>query len=158
MQPEHIFLIVWLIFAVTIISIFIVKGRKSIKKFPNLDKSNFEYVENSASGYSTESFKTKMGGARNVLRIRVTDNQLWLTSNTFMAWIAEQFDLLHIIPIESIVSVKIVKQKINVEFEKNGVMKKIVLISKRKDELTQLLNNKMVKKQIPQTKTRYNNT
>ena len=116
---------------------------KSIKKFPEIDKSDFEYLENGVSGYSTQSFKTKMGGARNVLRIRVTKNQLWLTTNTFMAWIAKQFDLLHIIPIESIKSVKRDGKKINVEFEKNGEAKKIVLISKRRDELVQLLNDKI---------------
>ncbi|WP_036154025.1 hypothetical protein [Maribacter forsetii] len=145
MQPEQIFLIVWLIFAVTIISIFLVNGKKSIKKFPKLNESNFKYVENSVSGYSTQSFKTKMGGARNVLQIRITQDELWLKTNTFMAWIAEQFDLLHIIPIKSIKSVKTDGKKINLEFQKNGQTKKIVLISKRKDELIQLLNIEMDK-------------
>ncbi len=143
MQPEHFFLMIWFIGVVTIISIFLINGKKSIKKFPKIDESNFEYVENSVSGYSTQSFKTKMGGARNVLRIRITENELWLTTNTFMAWIAEQFDLLHIIPIKSIQSVKANGKKINVEFEKNGQTKKIVLMSKRQDKLVQLLNTKM---------------
>lgn len=148
MQPEQIFLIVWLIFVVAIISVFIINGRKVIKKFPEIDHTNFEYMENGVSGYSTQSFKTKMGGARKVLRIRVTKNQLWLTTNTFMAWIAEQFDLLHIIPIESIKLVKSNGKHINIEFEKNGRKKKIVLLSRRRDELIKLLNDKIDKIRI----------
>ena len=146
MQPEQIFIIVWLVFSISIVSIFLINGRKSLNKFPKLEKSQFEYKENSASGYSTQSFKTKIGGASNVLRIRVTKNQLWLTTNTLIAWSAEKSDLLHLIPIESLKLVEGEGKNINVEFEKNGRMKKVVIISRRKNELIQLLNDKMNKK------------
>ena len=148
MNPEQIFFAMWLIFVIITISTFLINGRKSLKKFPNLRKIEFEYIENSASGYSTQSFKTKMGGAKNVLRIRVTKNELWLTSNTLMAWILEKFDLLHLIPIKSLKSVKIENKNINVEFEKTGRIKKIVIISKKQNELVQLLIEKMNKQKI----------
>lgn len=143
MQLEQFFFIIWLVFTTTIILVFLIKGRKSIKKFPEISKSDFEYMENGVSGYSCESFKTKMGGAKNILRIRITKNQLWITTNTFMAWIAEQFDLIHIIPIESIKSVKWTGKEINIEFEKNGRLKKIILTSRRSSQLLQLLSNKI---------------
>ena len=62
MQPEQIFLIVWLVIFVILISIFVVKGRKSLQKFPIVDKPNFKYMENSASGYSTHHLKPQWLG------------------------------------------------------------------------------------------------
>ncbi|MGH1385088.1 hypothetical protein [Kordia sp.] len=100
-------------------------------------------MENWASGYATTSFKRKTEGARNILRIRVTKNQLWLTTNTFMSWMVAQFDLLHLIPIDSLKSVEIEGKKICIEFEKSGRIKKIVLISRRQQELYQLLSAKL---------------
>ncbi len=143
MKPEYIFLIIWLVGMVGIAATFIIKGRKSLQKFPNTEISEFEYVENFASGYSMKSFITKAGGAKNALSIRVTKGHLWLTTNTFMAWIAELFDLLHLIPIASLKSVDIEGDKINLGFYENGVSKKIVLLSKNKSVLVELLKRKM---------------
>jgi len=114
-----------------------------LKKFPKLDKSEFEFTENMASGYPTQSFKTKMGGANRVLQIRVTGDALWLKTNFLMAFIAELFDLLHIIPIEKIIDVSVEGKQINLEFLKNGRTKKVVLVSKKQSELATLLNRKM---------------
>lgn len=140
MQPEHIFLAAWFVIVISISTVFLINGRESLKKFPKLDESEFEYIENWASG------KTEIGGAENILQIRVTKNQLWLKTNTFMAGIAEQFGLLHLIPIESLKSVESDGKKINIEFKKNGRSNKIVLISRRKSDLIKLLNDKMDKK------------
>jgi len=143
MEPEQIFLIVWAVVMVCLISTFIIRGRKSLQKFPELEKSAFEYVENSASGYSTQSFKTRMGGAQNVLRIRVTKDELWLTSNTLMAWILDKYDLLHLISIKSLKSVESEGNNINIAFDKSGQLKEVVIMSKRQNELIQLLKYKM---------------
>ncbi len=143
MLPEHIFLLIWIILAVCLISIFLFNGKNTLKKFPKVKKVEFEYMENWASGYATTSFKRKTEGARNILRIRVTKNQLWLTTNTFMSWMVAQFDLLHLIPINSLKSVEIEGKKICIEFEKSGRIKKIVLISRRQQELYQLLSAKL---------------
>ena len=121
MKTEQIFLLVWLIIVIGLFAFFTIKGRKSLKKFPNIEKSNFEYTEYSLSEYSTDSFITEMGGAKNALRVKVTKDELWITTNVFMAWIAEQFDLLHIIPFKSLKSIKNDGKYINIEFEKNGV-------------------------------------
>jgi hypothetical protein len=126
-----------------ILSIFLINGRKLLKKFPKLEKFEYEYMEHSASGYSTQSFITKNGGAENILRIRVTKNELHITTNALMAWISEQFDLLHIIPIKSLKSVTRKEKNINIEFEKAGKIKKIVIVSRNQNELFLLLNKKM---------------
>lgn len=143
MHPVHIFIILCFAIAIGVLSKFLISGRKSLKIFPKLDKSDFEYIENFASGYSTKSFKTKYGGAKNVLQIRVRKNQLWLTSNTLLAWVLDTYDLLHLISIESLISVKSEGRNIKIEFEKNGRTKNIVIISRRKNELVRLLNDKM---------------
>lgn len=127
----------------SLISFFIINGRKTLKKFPEMNNSDFEFIENSASGYSTDSFKTRNGGANKVLRIRVTKDELWLTSHPLFAWISEQFDLLHVIPINSLLSVESEQKKLKIEFVKKGRKKKIVIISKRQNELIQLLHGKM---------------
>jgi hypothetical protein len=145
MQPQHIFLLIWVILAVFLISLFLLNGRKSLKKFPKLKKSEFEFIENWASGYATRSFKTKTEGARNVLRIRVTKNELWLTTNTFTGWIAEHFGVLHLIPINSLKSVEIEGKNIYIEFEQVGRIIKLVLISRKQQELYLLLRDKLKK-------------
>lgn len=143
MQIEQMFLIVWFCLAVLLAVIFMQRGRKALRKFPRIDKAKFEYVENSVSAYSKQSNITKMGGARNVLQLRVTKDQLWLTTNVFFAWVAEKFDLLHIIPIESICSVESVGKNVVIVFEKERAEKEIVLISRKRDEFVELLNSKI---------------
>ncbi len=145
MQPGQIVIIAWLIFAISFIFICLIKGQRLLKKFPNLNKSAFEFSENSVSGYATQSFKTKMGGARKVLRIRVTSDELWISTNYLIAVIAERHDLIHRILIKSLLSVKNENKHITVVFEKDGKRKEIVLMSKRQQELVQLLNSKMTK-------------
>nr|WP_152556335.1 hypothetical protein [Nonlabens ulvanivorans] len=143
MQPQYIFLIIWLIAAILICTKFVIDGRKALKPFPKLDNSNFIYQEDGASGYLTKSFVTKYGGANKALRIRVTDKELWITTNTFMASIADRFDLLHRIPIQNLKSVTRNRMKIQIQFDHNGISKSIILLSKNPEKLFQLLNAKM---------------
>ena len=143
MNPEQIFLILWFIVMISLFSIFIIRGRRTLLQFPKMNDSEFEFIENRASGYSCQSFRTKMGGAKNVLRIRVTKNELWITTNTFMAFIAEKFDLIHVIPINELVCANKEGKKINIEFTKNGIVKRIVIVSRKQNELVSILTNKI---------------
>lgn len=128
---------------ISLVSIFLFKGRKSLNQFPKLNTSGFDFSEDMASGYSTQSKKTQMGGAKNVLRIRVTKDELWLTTNIFFAFIAGRFDLLHKIPIQSIISVNPERKNIRIKFKLSGQIKEVIIISKRQQELIKLLNDKM---------------
>jgi len=143
MAFEYIFLIVWIIGFIFISLLFFFTGKKSLLKFPEKKNSEFDFVEKGVSGYSTQSFKTKAGSARGVLQIKVTKEELWLTTNRFLAAIAEQFDLLHRIPIDKIKSFNIEGKNINLIFEINGRKKHIVIKSKRKGELSELIERKM---------------
>ncbi|GAK93525.1 hypothetical protein JCM19298_2244 [Nonlabens ulvanivorans] len=143
MELQYIFLIIWLIVAILICTKFVIDGRKALKPFPKLGNSKFIYKEDGASGYSTKSIITKYGGANKALRIRVTDEELWITTNTFMASIADRFDLLHIIPLRSLKSVTRDHKKIEIQFDHNRICKTIILLSKDPEKLFQLLNAKM---------------
>lgn len=120
-----------------------IDGKKALKSFPKLDNSKFIYKENGISGYSTKSFITKYGGANKALRIRVNDEELWITTNTFMASIANRFDLLHIIPFNSLRSVTRDRNNIQIQFNHNGISRNMILLSKEPEKLLQLLNTKM---------------
>ena len=148
MGPEHVFLLVWFILVMVMIFIFLIRGRKAIEIFPKSEGLIFEYSENFASGHSTQSVITQMGSARKILRIRITADELWIKTNILMASIAERFDLLHLIPIRSLKSVKREGKSVSVEFKKSGEVKKILLISKTPNVLVRLLNDKMNARKI----------
>lgn len=143
MNFEEIFLIVWCVALTGLVCFFIVNGVKAVRTFPKLDKSEFEFFENMASGYSTKSFITRMGGANKVLQIRVTKDSLWLKTNFFLAFVAVRFDLLHLIPIESLTNISTDGKLINIDFTSNGKLKKVVLLSQSQAELVRVLSEKM---------------
>jgi hypothetical protein len=131
--------------AVTLISIFFIRGRKAIQMFSDLDLSNLVYSEKSASGYSTKSFRTKWGGASKVLHIMITDKELIIKTYLFLAHVAEKHDMLHRIPLENILKTEIKKgtvfSKLFIEFKgNNGESKEIVLMSKNNDQIKEILD------------------
>ena len=64
-----------------------------------IDKSNILYVEKTASGYSHMNVLTKLGGARNCLKIQLTKNYLIISSWFPFSLIAPLYDGIQIIPI-----------------------------------------------------------
>jgi hypothetical protein len=58
-----------------------------------------------ASGCSQKNIFTKLGGARNCLRLVVTRRFLWVTSWFPFSLVAVWYDLEHLIPLESILSI-----------------------------------------------------
>ncbi|MFT6962471.1 MAG: hypothetical protein ACJAWV_002202 [Flammeovirgaceae bacterium] len=132
----------------SLLTIFIVDGRKALKIFPKLDNSEFEFSENSVSGHSMSTFKPQI-----FLKIRVTKDELWVKPNILMAWGLEEFDMLYRIPVSSLLSVTSEgKKRVNIEFKKNGTRKKFFLLSKRQKELVKILNSKIKKPHLTRAK------
>ena len=143
MDSVTIFLIVWVIVAVFILVTLYRRGKKALSIFPTIDPVRVVYRDKSASGYSTKSWITKMGGANNVLDILVTDDELWLKSMLLFAGIGKQHDLLHKVPLANITRVSREGGDITVDFKTdNGENKQVILVTKSPDDFLRALENK----------------
>ena len=143
MNGETIFVLVWFIASVFIIMTCYTRGKKALSIFPPIETVNVKYRDKSASGYSTQSFKTKIGGASKLLDIVVTDNELWLKSKILLAGIGKINDLLHKIPLDKIKDVEKNRTKITVNFQTdNGEEKQVVLITKQMNEFLEVINKR----------------
>ncbi len=78
----------------------------ALRARPNIASADIVYQERFASGASQKNVLTKIGGARNCLRLVVTRDLLWVTSWFPFSVIAAAYDLAHVIPLQSISSVK----------------------------------------------------
>jgi hypothetical protein len=76
------------------------------RRRPRFDKSDVVYQERYASGCSQKNILTKFGGARNCLRLVVTRSFLIVTSWFPFSLISPFYDLEHVIPLDSIASVR----------------------------------------------------
>ena len=74
----------------------------ALRTRPNLAKEDIVYEERFASGASMKNILTKLGGAQYCLRLVVTRDLLWVTSWFPFSVIAAVYDLVHIIPLQSI--------------------------------------------------------
>ena len=91
--------------------------------FPK-EAKNILYQERTASGRSHKNWLTKMGGARNCLRLVITDDELWITPLFPFSALAGVFDMDHRISREKIIAVE----------SHQVVLKKSLLISYRDDK------------------------
>jgi hypothetical protein len=73
---------------------------------PKITKEDIVYQERFASGASQKNILTKIGGARNCLRLVVTRDLLWVTSWFPFTVLAAAYDLVHVIPLRSIIAVR----------------------------------------------------
>jgi hypothetical protein len=73
---------------------------------PRLRKEDITYQENFASGASQKNIITKFGGASGCLRLVVTRDLLWVTAWFPFSLIASVYDLAHVIPLQSISSIR----------------------------------------------------
>jgi hypothetical protein len=73
---------------------------------PRFEKSEVVYQERYASGCSQKNILTKLGGARNCLRLVVTRSFLLVASWFPFSLITPFYDLEHVIPLDSIMSVR----------------------------------------------------
>lgn len=78
-------------------------------KQPEFKVEDIIYQERFASGASQKNILTKIGGSRNCLRLVVTSNILWVTSWFPFSLFSPFFDLEHIIPLETVISVSPIK-------------------------------------------------
>ena len=73
---------------------------------PSFEAADVVFQEWFASGCSEKNIITKLGGARNCLRLVVTRSFLWVTSWFPFSLIAALYDMEHVIPLDAIVSVQ----------------------------------------------------
>jgi hypothetical protein len=73
---------------------------------PKIESADIVYQERFASGCSQKNIFTKLGGARNCLRLVVTKDFLWVTSWFPFSIFTSLYDLEHVIPLDSILSVR----------------------------------------------------
>ena len=79
---------------------------RSLQTRPDFQQADVLFQEWFASGCSQKNVITKIGGARNCLRLVVTRNFLWVTSWFPFSLIAPLYDMEHVIPLRSITSVR----------------------------------------------------
>ena len=140
MQDVDVFFIVWLTLGVFIFITLYIRGRKAMSIFPDIDSVQVNYRDKTASGYSTKSRITKMGGANKVLDVVVTDKELWLKSMLLFASIGDQYDLLHKIALSDISGINRQGKKITVDFRtENTESKQVVIITKKPDDFLNAL-------------------
>lgn len=75
--------------------------------FPPLESVRHVFHEGMASGSSHKNWWTRLGGARNCLRVTVTDTEVWIRSFFPFSLLAGDFDLEHRIPLSSISSAEL---------------------------------------------------
>jgi len=79
---------------------------KAVRARPRFESSDIVFQEWFASGCSQKNIITKLGGARNCLRLVVTKKFLWGTSWFPFSLIAPLYDMEHVIPLNAILSVR----------------------------------------------------
>jgi len=79
---------------------------RAVRDRPRFEAADVVFQEWCASGCSQKNIITKIGGGRNCLRLVVTKNFLWVTSWFPFSLIAPLYDMEHVIPLDSIFSVR----------------------------------------------------
>ncbi|MFT4695723.1 MAG: hypothetical protein ACI8RY_000889 [Urechidicola sp.] len=126
-QPQQIFLIIWLIFAITFLSVAYIRGKKALAVFPNLDTVKVNFREKFVSGRSHSA----LGGGNNVLDIIITNEELWIKCPIIFAAFGKTFDIIHRINLVDISNIELVKKKVVISF-KSRLNKKTIFDLKMK--------------------------
>jgi hypothetical protein len=79
---------------------------RTVVSRPHFERADVVFQEWFASGCSQKNIITKLGGARNCLRLVVTRRFLWVTSWFPFFLIAPFYDMEHLIPLDTILSVR----------------------------------------------------
>jgi hypothetical protein len=116
MTTGSIIILVSIAFLVVMLKTYYDTGKKALSIFPDIATVKVVYRDKGATGYSTRSWKTKMGGASRAIDIIVTEGELWLSAMVFFAGITKQHDLVHKIPFKRITSAKLDKGQIMLSF------------------------------------------
>jgi len=131
MEVGSLVLLIAIAIGIVMLKTFYDQGKQALAIFPDLGSVKVVYRDKTAMGYSTKSWKTKIGGASRSLDIVVTDQELWLRSFLLLAGITKQHDLLHKIPLHRITSAKESKEGIVLAFKSDKGESKQVVINTR---------------------------
>lgn len=131
MDGGSILVLVFIAIAIVMVKTFYDTGKKALSIFPDIRTVKVKYRDKTASGYSTRSWKTKIGGASRAMEIVVTDNELWLRSFLLFAGITRQHDLIHRIPHSRISRVRENNGQITLDFRNDkGEARQVVFNTK----------------------------
>jgi hypothetical protein len=131
MNIEALVVLTVLTILFVILKTFYDNGKKALLIFPDIKSVAVKYRDKTATGYSTQSWKTKVGGASRAIDIVITDHELWLKSFLLFAGITKQHDLLHKIELSKITRVREEGDLITLDFRNNKGEKKQVVIRTR---------------------------
>ena len=145
MEPQHIFLIVWVIMAATMLTVMYKRGKKALDIFPDISSVDILFRENRVSGNSRKSLKTKLGGARNVLEIIVTNDELWIRNPLLFAGFGKTYDLLHKVQLPHISNAELNKKNVVITFNSTQKTETTLdLKMKKAQEFVEIINKKSV--------------
>jgi hypothetical protein len=126
---------IWLGLAILLFSFLIIRGKKVLKIFSDINQNNVIFSIKNASGHIVKSIQTRRAGATKMLHILITDKELIFKTNIVFAHIAFENDMLHRIPLENIMEMEfkkgLISSKLYVKFRTiHGEEKVAVLQSK----------------------------
>lgn len=140
MGGGSILVLVLIAIVIVMLKTFYDSGKRALSIFPDIKSVQVKYRDKTALGYSTKSWKTKVGGASRAADIVVTDKELWLRSFLLFAGITKQHDLLHRIPINRITKIRESNGQITLDFKSDkGESKQVVLNTKNSSDLLKSL-------------------
>lgn len=138
------FFYIWLFFAILLAYFLIIRGKKVLQLFSDLDLNNIVYSEKNASGHIVRSAQTRRAGVSKFLHVIITDQELILKTYLFFAHIANENNMLHRIPLQNIVALESKKEfmssKLFIRFrEVTGEEKVMVIQSKNIERIKAIL-------------------
>ena len=118
--------------------------RKQNTIFPSAPK-NVLHEEKTASGRSHKNWYSKLGGARNCLKLIITADELWVTPIFPFSALSSAFDLDHRINIKSIIDITesklMLKKSIIIEYIDSSSNKIIIeVVPKNIHQFRRVLN------------------
>lgn len=144
MDLGNAFLLVWCFAMVCILSFKLYKGNKALKMFPQVNDNQFLYAENRVSGFCTSGSSWAQCQARKMLRIRVTEDEFWVTSHAISAHYLMEQDMLKRIPFTNLISVKPFENSVSIAYKVSARVSSFEIITKTNIKLIELLNKKIV--------------
>lgn len=136
------FLVVWVLGTAISVWYAIAGIKKTNLIFGNISADPFIFQEKRCSGYSKKSIFTRLGGARNVLEVIVTDKELCIKGiMSLFTFIGTKYDLSHRVPLGNVTNVKLVKKNIELQLKTaKGSTSDIVLTLKNPGDFLAAMN------------------
>jgi len=137
-----IFVIAWFSMGIIPLYMFISGSSKAKKMFEGISSSRFIFNEKKASGYSKKSFFTKMGGARNVLEVIVTEKELCIKGiMSVFTFIGTKYDLTHRVPLDNILNASMNGKAVELRLKnREGRISDLVLVLKNPEQFLRAIN------------------